>query len=93
VLRMLYLIFVRIAGWMVLLTRSTTAKDAELVVLRRDVAVLQRQNPTPRLDWAERGARCSDPAAPQAIADEPAHHPGHAAALVPGLFAQRINLP
>jgi hypothetical protein len=51
---MLYLIFVRLAGWMVLLARSPVSKDAELLVLRQEVAVLRRQNPKPRLDWAGR---------------------------------------
>ena len=45
---MLYLIFVRMAGWMVLLARSADSKDAELLVLRQEVAVLRRQNPKPR---------------------------------------------
>jgi putative transposase len=51
---MLYLIFVRLTGWMALLARSAASKDAELLVLRHEVAVLQRQNPRPRLDWADR---------------------------------------
>jgi len=52
--RMLYLIFVRLTSWMILLARSAAAKDAELLVLRQEVAVLRRQNPSPKLDWADR---------------------------------------
>jgi putative transposase len=52
--RMLYLMFARLAEWMMLLPRSSASKDAELLVLRHEVAVLRRQNPKPRLDWADR---------------------------------------
>jgi len=37
-LRLLYLIFARAAGWVMLLRRSTTAKDAELS--RREVVAI-----------------------------------------------------
>ncbi|GAA3465416.1 hypothetical protein GCM10018963_74290 [Saccharothrix longispora] len=52
--RLLYLIFVRLGDWLVLLGRSSAAKDVELLVLRHEVAVLRRTNPRPQLDWADR---------------------------------------
>ncbi len=53
---MLYLIFVRLTGWMARLARPAASKDAGLLVLHHEVAVLRRQNPRPRLDWADRAA-------------------------------------
>jgi putative transposase len=53
-LRLLYLIFVRLCSWLVLLSRSTASKNAELLVLRHEVAVIRRIQPRPRLDWADR---------------------------------------
>jgi hypothetical protein len=53
-LRLLYLIFDRLLGWLLLLGRTLASKDIELLVLRPEVAILRRANPKPHLDWADR---------------------------------------
>jgi transposase InsO family protein len=55
-LRLLYLVFCRIAEWLTLLAGTSAAKDVEILVLRHENTVLRRQNPKPRLDWADRAA-------------------------------------
>jgi putative transposase len=41
--RLLYLISVTVFGWLRLLARSAATKDAEILILRHDIAVLRRQ--------------------------------------------------
>ncbi|MFF3874243.1 hypothetical protein [Streptomyces sp. NPDC001978] len=49
-LRVLYLVFLRLLGLILLLPRAKDAKDVELLSLRHEVAVLRRQLGTrPRL--------------------------------------------
>ena len=52
--RLLYLIFVRLCGWLTLLPRTDNVKNTEILVLRHQIAVLQRQVRSPRLSWADR---------------------------------------
>jgi hypothetical protein len=53
-LRLSYRIFRQVLGLILLLSRSSSTKNVELLVLRHEVAVLRRGNPRPRMDWADR---------------------------------------
>jgi hypothetical protein len=44
-LRLLYLIFQQVLGLLLLMGRTASTKDVELLVLRHEVAVLRRTNP------------------------------------------------
>jgi len=53
-LRLLYLMFCQVLRWLALLARRAAAKDAELLILRHEVAVLRRRVARPSVDWADR---------------------------------------
>jgi putative transposase len=52
--RLLYLIFRQVIAWLGLLARSAQSKNAEILLLRHEVAVLRRQVHRPRLSWPNR---------------------------------------
>jgi putative transposase len=57
--RLAYLMLARVLSWLALLARSDAIKDAEILVLRHEVAVLRRHNPRPMLTWFDAGSRRS----------------------------------
>jgi hypothetical protein len=52
--RLLYLIALRVFGWLVLPGRRQASKNMEIMVLRHEVALLRRQVARPKPDWADR---------------------------------------
>src|SRR6476646_6054704 len=46
--------FAKLLTWMVLHARSDIANEIEILVLRHQLAVLQRRTPRPRLNWGDR---------------------------------------
>ena len=52
-IRFAYLAAVRVFGWLALPAKSDRAKNAEILSLRHQVALLRPQVDTPRLSWAD----------------------------------------
>ena len=54
VLKLIYQTFAKLLSWMVLHARSNTTNEIEILVLRHQLAVLQRRTPRPRIIWSDR---------------------------------------
>ena len=53
-LKLIYQMFAQLLSSMVLCTRSDAAKEVEILVLRHQLAVMQRRRPRPRISWTDR---------------------------------------
>jgi hypothetical protein len=54
-LRFMFLLTTRLAAWLRLARREETCKTAEILILRHQLAILQRRQPhRPELNWADR---------------------------------------
>ena len=52
--KLIYHVFAKLLSWMVLHARSDTANEIEILVLRHQLAVLQRRTPRPQIRWSDR---------------------------------------
>jgi hypothetical protein len=52
--RLIYRSLAALLSWLALSARSSASKNAEILVLRHEVAVLRRGNPRPRISWEDR---------------------------------------
>ena len=52
--KLIYQMFAKLLSWTVLHARSDTANEIEILVLRHQLAVLQRRTPRPRISWSDR---------------------------------------
>ena len=53
-LKLIYHMFAKLLSWIVLRTRSDAANEIEILLLRHQLAVLQRRQPRPRISWTDR---------------------------------------
>jgi len=93
-IRLVYLLRIRVFGWLALLARSGTSKDMEILVLRHEIAVLRRHVARPEPDWADRAmiAALTRAAAqaPSGAQDREARHPPR---LAPAPDQEQMDLP
>jgi hypothetical protein len=90
-LRLIYQMFSKLLGWIVLRTRSDTSKEIEILVLRHQLAVLQRRTPRPPMAWTDRALI----AALTRLLPKPraARHPSHDPPLAPPAHRPPLDHP
>ena len=90
----LYLVLRRLAGWVAGSPADDRSKDVEIIVLRRQLKILNRQMPRPRLRRRDRllVAAASRVLSPRGLAHV-SGHPVHSLALAPGARAPQVDLP
>ena len=89
-----YLLTIRLFGWLVLLARSDTSKEVEILVLRHEIAVLRRQVTRPKPDWADRAVIAALGAtAAQTPSAAPDRDDRHAARLASAPGQEQVDLP
>ncbi|MGW7594699.1 integrase [Streptomyces asiaticus] len=54
VIRLIYLLACQTFRWLALLARSNAAKDVEILMLRHQLVIAQRNRPRPRFTWCDR---------------------------------------
>ncbi len=82
--RLVYRFAATVLAWLSLPARSSAPKNAEILVLRQEVAVLRRTNPKPRIGWTDQAVLAALARIPPKTL--PSHRivaPGHAASLAP----------
>jgi hypothetical protein len=93
-LRLLYLAFRRTTEWLALLTRGSAAKDVEILVLRHENAILRRNNPKPRMDWADRATFTAlIRLLPRPAEGAPDRQPGHDSGLASTAGRPALDIP
>lgn len=85
------MLLVKVFARLVLLARSGTAKDVEILILRHEFAVLRHQIGRPRPTWRPGRPVNVGPTAPETPASAPNRHPGYPARLAPSIDRPQVD--